>query len=188
MESLEHLDVQFFLALNGAHSPFWDVIMFWASHRWIWIPLYIFLFIVVFIHFRKRTGLVMLVTALLVLGTDQSANYFKNHLVQRYRPCHNYELKEAIHLNGECGGKFGFVSSHASNTFGIFVFLTLLLRSKVRFLWIGLLLWALLVAYSRIYNGVHYPADIAGGALLGSILGGMAYRLFRKLELKVFHS
>lgn len=187
-ETLENLDRSLFLALNGAHSPFFDQVMLWASHRWIWIPFYVFLFIIVFVRFRKRTGLVMLLAAGLIFTTDQTANLLKNKLVQRYRPCHNYELKEAIHLNGECGGQFGFISSHAANAFGMAVFLVLLLRRKAKYSWIALLFWATLVSYSRIYNGVHYPGDILGGILSGLLFGWLFYRLFRKLELKVFRS
>ncbi|MCC7301165.1 MAG: phosphatase PAP2 family protein [Bacteroidia bacterium] len=186
IEALENLDRSIFLALNGAHNSFWDVVMFWASNKWVWMPFYVVLFIIVYIQFRRRTGLILLLAAGLVVCTDQSANLFKNKLVQRYRPCHNYELKEVIHLNGECGGKFGFVSSHASNTFGMAAFLLLLLRFKSAFAWVLILLWAALVSYSRIYNGVHYPADILGGALIGILMGVLCYRLTKKLELKIF--
>ncbi len=186
IEALKEIDRDWFLALNGAHTPFWDSVMYWASHKWVWVPLYVILFILVFIQYRRRTGLVMVFTALLILCTDQSANLFKNNLVQRYRPCHNYDLKDHIHVNGDCGGKYGFVSSHAANTFGLAIFLLFLFRHKLRFAGVALLIWAFFVSYSRIYNGVHFPFDIIGGALLGSALGWLFYRFFKKAEMKIF--
>ena len=185
---LEEIDRSLFLTLNDAHTPLWDSIMYWASNRFFWIPLYVILFILVFVQYRKRTGLVMLVAALMILCTDQSANLVKNHLVQRYRPCHNFALKDAIHVNGDCGGKYGFVSSHASNTFGLATFLVFLFRFKLRWAGVFLLIWAAFVSYSRIYNGVHYPADCIGGAILGIVLGWLFYRIYKKVEMKVFQT
>lgn len=84
----------------------------------------------------------------------------------RYRPSHNFDLQGLVHLvNGYSGGLFGFVSSHAANSFGIAIFTALFLKNK--WYWIFILLWAVLVSYSRIYLGVHYPADIIGGMVLG---------------------
>ena len=83
----------------------------------------------------------------------------------RYRPCKNAELTATLHNPVGCGGWYGFASSHATNTFAVAIFVSLLLKKRAA--WIGLLCWAALVSYSRIYLGKHYPADVVGGAMLG---------------------
>ena len=93
-------------------------------------------------------------------------------MFMRLRPCHNPEIQAQVDtLNGYCGGQYGFVSSHAANYFGIATFLSVLFFRKIRFFIPLIMFWAALIAYSRIYLGVHYPADICCGAILGIILG-----------------
>jgi undecaprenyl-diphosphatase len=98
---------------------------------------------------------------------------------ERLRPCHNPEIAELVHIvNNKCGGQFGFVSSHATNTFGIATFLGLLLKSRNSKLALYLLLfWAAIVSYCRVFLGVHYALDIIGGAILGGTIGYLLYRL-----------
>lgn len=172
-EQLNHADSQLFLFLNGKHTAFFDVFMYWMSDKLVWIPFYIVLLFFVVKYYKKKTIYILFLVALLITLSDQiSTNVIKNYLVQRLRPCHNPELIDRIHLvTGSCGGQFGFVSSHASNTFALAIFLGFLLKKRVKYLHIIILGWAVIVSYSRIYNGVHYPGDVIGGALLGFLLG-----------------
>lgn len=182
IEYLKNIDKEIFVLINGMHNSFFDEVMYWVSHKFFWIPFYIFLLYVVFKNFKKQAWLIILSIALLIVLTDQfSVHLFKNVFL-RYRPCHNIELQSVVHLlNNHCGGMYGFVSSHAANTFGLATFLIFLFADKK---WTSLLLfWAALVCYSRIYAGVHYPADVIVGGLLGAVLGFGVYYLMLKVKL-----
>ena len=114
INSIKSIDTQLFLFLNGKHNSFFDFIMYWASDKFVWIPLYVFFLYLVYKHVGKRLWLVILAVLMLIVLSDQISNRgFKNNF-KRYRPCHNLEIQNQIHLNGECGGTYGFVSSHAA--------------------------------------------------------------------------
>ncbi len=169
IEMLLHWDTQLFLFLNGMHSHFWDPIMVFASGKLTWMPLYLLLiFFIARKHGWKTLWWLLAITLVIVAADQISSGIFKNGF-QRLRPCHNPDLQSVIHLVGRCGGKFGFVSSHAANTFGVAVFLTLLFKN--RWATLGLLSWAAFVSYSRIYLGVHFPGDVLCGAILGAGIG-----------------
>jgi undecaprenyl-diphosphatase len=184
MEQLLTLDEQLFLLLNRQHNTFFDPIMYWASNEFFWIPMYILLFIFFLRRYGSFAWYIFICIALLITSSDQlSSNLIKN-LVERPRPSHALPLIGKVHLSkAGPGGEYGFVSSHAANTFALAIFLGLLLPPQDRGIKYFLFGWAALVSYSRIYNGVHYPGDILGGILLGGLL---AY-LFRQL-FQHFHS
>lgn len=171
-EKIESLDVTLFLFLNGFHNDFWDTVMYWVSDRYFWIPLYVIILVLTGVKLKWKKLLIILpVIALLILISDQGSVLLKNFF-QRYRPCHNNMIQDLVHtLNGNCGGQYGFVSSHASNTFALAMFVGMLFKKKLRWMLIFMLSWAGFVSYSRIYTGVHYPADVAAGALLGIGVG-----------------
>lgn len=176
---LEQVDRTLFLFLNGIHTPFFDEVMFWFSEEITWIPLYALLLFLLFRRLGWRaTLLAVVLVALTITLTDQlSVKAFKN-VFERYRPCHNLEIQHLVHIVKEhCGGQYGFVSSHAANTFGLATILGLLFESRKTKWW--LLGWAAVVSYSRIYLGVHYPFDIIGGAILGILIGYFTYSLKR---------
>lgn len=174
---LLQLDTRLFLFLNGLNSEWMDPVMWWVSGKTTWWPFYLLL--LSFMGWKKGLQLAPMILFLIatVILTDQiSVHLFKN-IFLRLRPCHEPSLEGLVHLvNNKCGGKYGFVSSHAANTFGVATLLFLWLRKS----WFTILMitWALLVGYSRIYLGVHYPGDVVVGALLGMACGWLVYRIF----------
>lgn len=187
LETLNQWDTQLFLFLNGLHSPFLDRVMWFISGKIQWLPLYLIILGILIYRFRWKTVWILLAVAMLITMSDQaSVHLFKNTL-ERLRPCHQTEIAQLIHLvNDYCGGMYGFVSSHASNSFAVAVFTGLLIQN--RYYWTGILFWASLVGYSRIYLGVHFPGDIIGGALLGSLLALGLYRIITLIKaLKLNH-
>ncbi|HEY4286551.1 MAG TPA: phosphatase PAP2 family protein [Puia sp.] len=177
---LNDWDTRLFLYLNGKHNGFFDVIMYWASNQFFWIPLYVCLFILLIRRFDKAAWYYFFCVALLEVASDQLSSQVIKDLVQRPRPSHVGSLAPYIHLSeAGPGGAYGFVSGHACNSFALAVFLILTLPPGYRLLKHAMAAWALLVSYSRIYNGVHYPGDVLCGAVLGVLLAMLVNWLFR---------
>lgn len=176
---LEYWDLQLFERLNGLHSPFWDTVMFTVSTKTFWIPCYVLLLFVMYRRWGWKTCLLVLATvALMITLSDQFASGFLKPTVQRFRPCRlEAGLDFAVHLvHNKCGGKYGFVSSHSANFFALATFLSLLFkRRKLSILFLSV---AALVAYSRIYLGVHYPGDVIGGAMIGALSAYLCHFIF----------
>jgi undecaprenyl-diphosphatase len=150
-----------------------------------WIPLYLFLIFLVAKKYGWKTLIVGLFIGFLFFVSDRTSVVFFKDVFERLRPCHNPEISALVHtLNGKCGGQFGFVSSHATNSFALAVFSGLLFKLEYKKLLPIMLFWAALVSYSRVYVGVHYPADILGGAILGSVIGLLVFYLMKFLNRK----
>ena len=177
MEWLIQIDSRVFLALNGLHNETWDGIMWWISGKTSWWPLY--LAILGFLTWKRKWQMVpvLLFIIIVVTLTDQTSVHLFKNVFQRLRPCHEPSLDGLVHIvNNKCGGQFGFISSHAANSFGVAV-ITAFWISK-RWFTAVMLCWAALVAYSRVYLGVHYPGDILGGALWGALCGWLVFILY----------
>ena len=177
IDSLVELDKRLFLALNELHAPWLDPIMYWVSDTVIWLPLYAFLLYHVAKLPRSRAMIAVVCIAAGITMSDQLSSKLIRPRVQRPRPTWDVQVSSQVHtVNEYRGGHFGFPSSHAANTFCAAILIMLLLRKP----WTAwLLAWALLVSYSRIYLGVHYPGDILAGALLGSCCALTAFMLYK---------
>ncbi|HRD51529.1 MAG TPA: phosphatase PAP2 family protein [Flavobacteriales bacterium] len=185
-ERLDAIDREAFLAINGAHARGFDVIMEAASSMVLWFPLYaFFLWLILKRHGDRALLWSLPLIALMILCSDKGSVVLFKETVQRLRPCHEPSLTGLVHLvYKECGGRFGFVSSHASNHFGIAVFMIGMLRATPRWAVGALLAWAVLIAYSRVYLGVHYPGDVLVGGLYGATVGSLAALIFRRFIMK----
>lgn len=178
-EWLLHTDKTLFLWLNGDGGCVADTFFYYVSGKLTWIPLYL----AILFFIRKRYGTRTMLWALLFLGltvvaADQTANLFKN-TVERLRPTHTPGLESLVHtVRNYRGGDYGTVSAHAAISFSIATFTALLFRRR----WYGwaIFCWALLISYSRIYLGVHFPSDVLFGGGLGCLLGFVSFRLFSK--------
>lgn len=184
-EVLQHLDRDLLLSLNDWGSPAWDVFWLLITNKWTALPLYAILIWLLYKQFAlKKFLMLLLLVFLLIALTDQTANLFK-YGFERLRPCHEPDLAGRVSLVGaRCGGLFGFFSAHAANNAALAFFIGLHLRNRYVWLFRGLLLWTLLVAYSRVYVGVHYPGDVLFGLLLGSLYGWGFVILSKKISTK----
>lgn len=184
LETLKYWDLQLFLWLNDKHNAFFDFVMCWTSNKLVWIPLYVFFLYLLIKHFKLNSIWILLTIGILILCTDQFSVGLKNYF-QRLRPCHEPALEGLVHIvNNHCGGKFGFVSSHASNHFALAIFLSIIFKNTYKYFTIPVILWAATIAYSRIYMGVHYPGDVIGGAILGILLGLISGKIYLIIEEK----
>jgi len=182
---IENLDQQLLLFINSLNSPFWDRVMYVLSGKIIWAPLYLAILIYIGIKYKKKFWVILPFIILAVAIADQfSVQLFKN-VFQRLRPCHEPSLQGMLHLvNGECGGLYGFVSSHATNSFNVALLSLMFIRK--RGYTSSIILWAAVIGYSRVYLGVHYPGDVICGSMLGALVGWGCYKLYEMTYKRLF--
>lgn len=196
MDYLIHIDQQWLLAINGWHSEWADILMWYISKSTTWLPLYALLVGLIVYRFgilstslcrEGRRGSSLLRVLIILAGfavavgvSDFVSSGIIKPWVCRLRPTHEPALAGMLHLvNGYTGGLYGFVSSHAANTMACALLFALLYRNK--YATVGLMLWVALNCYSRMYLGVHYPADIIGGLAIGAMMATLTYGMVRRL-------
>lgn len=185
---LSDIDARLLLIVNGAHSPFFDSVMWCISGRWIWVPFYAVLAYLLFRRMSwKRASICLVTIGLIILAADQTCATLIRPEIGRLRPANlNNPLSSFVHVvNGYRGGRYGFPSCHAANTFALAVFMSLVIRHK----WFTVMMfsWAFIVSYSRMYLGVHYFGDLFCGATIGSLFAVLFYylqnNLFKRLNI-----
>lgn len=179
---LKSWDKDFFLFLNGMHSPLWDYSMTLFTLTPVWILFYGTILFIIGKKHGKKSLFILVAIALMILCTDQFSGILK-HTVQRLRPSNDPAFSQLVHVFFRKGGLYGFVSAHAANTFAIATFTTLLFRNRRYAVFI--FLWATMIVYSRIYLGVHYPGDILFGAILGIGVGIGIFKLLNYAESRL---
>lgn len=179
---LKELDQSFLLYLNGFHSQFWDMVMLMFTRKEIWLPLYFAFTILILKKYRLKIIPILVIITLAVVFSDQFSVLVKES-VKRLRPTHDPEISDLVHNIFRKGGLHGFFSSHASNTITVAFLAAKILNNRLFTLTI--FCWALLVSYSRIYLGVHYPFDVLAGIGWGFFSGYIFYKILQFMENKI---
>lgn len=191
IERLNEIDTQWFLWVNGHQCTAMDWVMWTLSQHWSWAVVIVLAFVFLTLRREPRNWWIVLTgVAVCFLLADQGSVHLFKDTVCRLRPCHALEEVRMFHTN--CGGQYGFISSHAANAFAIAMFLWLRYQhweghSNWRAL-IGpicLVLWAFATSYSRAYLGKHYPGDLICGALFGIVIGALVWLIVRMIEKKL---
>jgi len=183
IDKLNQFDIHLFLWLNGRYTPWLDPIMIWITERNSWFPLYALLIGWLIFEYRKQAiGFILTIIFSVALADQVASSVFKP-LVHRLRPCHELALQTFIHPVMECGGQYGFVSSHAATTFALAASLWFMLGKQHRWLWLGFL-WAAIVSYSRIYVAAHYPLDVLAGTAVGISSAALCVFVLRKIQVR----
>ena len=179
LNELIDLDRTLLLAVNGSASLYLDGVVKTLTTAATWIPLYIALFWLVMRNndFVRKIMLILLSAGLVYLLAGAVDDEIVKPLVARWRPTHDPVIGWQVDVvNGYRGGNYGFFSAHASNTFGIAIFFSLLVRSRL--LTVCLVMWSLVNCWTRLYLGVHFPGDILCGLLWGGFAGSFVYYFF----------
>ncbi|GAA3626309.1 phosphatase PAP2 family protein [Flavivirga jejuensis] len=177
IDQLLKYDTELFLFLNNLGSEPWDNLWLIITNKYTFIPFYAVLLFLLYKKYGLKSLLVfVVVVALMITFTDQITNVFKRGF-QRPRPCGEANLIDQMRFIAVRCGKYGFFSGHSSNSMAAAVFAGLMLRAHYKNLIFILLFWSVVVAYSRIYVGVHYPLDIICGLTFGAISGFLFYKL-----------
>jgi undecaprenyl-diphosphatase len=180
-------DTDIFLILNGLHTDWLDWLMWYISGDKTWIPFYLLLIYLIIKQLRNKAWVIILALIITVSVCDSFTSRVMKPYFARLRPSHEQTLQKNIHLlkdeNGNLyrGGKYGFASSHAANSFGLAMLIFLIFKKRWQYV-SGMFLWAFLVSYSRIYLGVHYPLDILAGALVGIITASLVFWLISRFS------
>ncbi len=187
IENLLPFERDLFFAMNGSDSIFLDNLMWTISGRFVWIPVFLFiLFLFFYRSNRKEAILVTIFFILLFVVTDQVSSAFFKPFFERFRPTHHPDFSNLVDIvNGYRGGRFGFISGHATNSFGVAVFLSLVFKNRL--VTITTLLWAAINSYTRIYLGVHFISDIVAGMVVGSLLALFVYLIYKVLRKAIIN-
>lgn len=181
MNWLNALDHSFFQLINtGLSNPVFDWLCPLLREKLFWAPFYLFVAAFSVVNFGRKGWLVVLGVVVAAGLSDMTSNRLVKKNVQRLRPCNEPEFREVVRLRVECGSGYSFTSNHAANHFAMAVFLVGVFGRLSRRVGLVLLAWAGAVAFSQVYVGVHFPADVLAGGLLGAAIGWWTAVTFRR--------
>lgn len=176
IEFLNNIDTQVFLFFNGIHFAYFDKLMPLITAKFTWVPMYASILFVLFKGYSWKQALALLLGIVLAITmADQICATVIRPMVERLRPANpENPLSQFVHIvNGYRGGRYGFPSCHAANSFALAAIISLIVRYRRCTLFVfG---WAVLNSYSRVYLGVHYPGDLLCGAIIGIMCGAFCY-------------
>lgn len=175
LDKLLHWDQEISLLINQSGTELLDPVMLAMSNKWIWIPLYAWLIYRLYLAYKKQFLWVMVMMVLLITLSDQISSSIIKPAIERSRPCQEVEMTDQMRTLETCGKRYSFPSGHATNSMSLAVMVILLLPRTVGFL---MLIWAVLIGYSRVYLGAHYVLDVFAGFLLGYVLAVLVFAYF----------
>ena len=187
IQPIVETDQSVFLFLNSFHNTFWDYFMMTFTGKWIWVPMYASILYVLLRNYDWKVSLFCVIAiALTITFADQVCATLIRPYVERPRPANELSpIADLVHIvNGRRGGRFGFPSCHASNSFGLAFFLVLLFRKRPLSWFICI--WAALNCYTRIYLGLHYPGDLIVGTIVGGCGAWLMYYLLTRVTKQNF--
>ncbi len=185
IDKLIQIDVDLFLYLNNLGVESWDPFWLFITSPIASIPVYLFVLILLYKYYGLKQTLLILVGIGIMIGlSDQTSNLFK-YGFERLRPCHNPNLEGIMRqVKSSCGGYYSFFSAHASTSMAIALVSALFVRKQAYWTARLLIVWALLVGYSRIYLGVHYPFDVLFGIEVGVVYATIIYNVLMIIIVK----
>jgi membrane-associated phospholipid phosphatase len=181
LESILKGDLRLFFHINGQwYNGVLDVILPFVREPFVWAPLYLFLGLFVTINYGWK-GLFWILFFLLCFGVADQSSLFLKSAIGRVRPCRDPVVSHfARVLVVYCPMSGSFTSNHAANHFALATFCFITLKSAFRrYAWL-FFVWAAIIGYAQIYVGVHYPLDVAGGAVLGMLIGLLSGSFFQR--------
>ena len=188
ISALESFDKQLLLEVNGSDSLYLDRVARKLTNAFTWVPMYVSLFYVVLKNndnFRKIL-FILGAAGLCVLLAGSVDDLIVKPTVARWRPTHDPEIGPLVDVvDGYRGGRYGFFSAHAANTFSIAILFCWMIRSRL--LSTALIIWSFTNCWTRLYLGVHYPGDILVGLTWGFIVGTAVYYLFYRMTRRFNH-
>ncbi|AEG99997.1 MULTISPECIES: phosphatase PAP2 family protein [unclassified Lacinutrix] len=189
LEQLVELDKELFLYLNNLGNVYWDAFWMFYTAKFHWIPFYAILLYLLYKRLNSKMFILTLILVVFMITfTDQVTNLFK-YGVARFRPCHDPSINTMMRIVKEgCGGRFGYFSGHSSNSMAVAIFTGLILRERYKYFIYIMIVWAILMGYSRIYIGVHFPLDVLSGFIFGGLSGFAFYKLDRYLQKRFIYT
>lgn len=185
IETLNNLDTELFLYLNNLGTETFDGFWLFVTNKFSSIPIYLLALLLVYRHHGiKGAIIILLIVGLMIATTDQLSNLFKDGF-QRARPCKVEGFQGIMRMIALRCGKYGFFSAHAATSVAISVYLSKLLSQNYKITPYLLIVWCLLVSYSRVYLGVHYPGDILFGGFIGALVGIGYFKLMCYVYIKI---
>jgi undecaprenyl-diphosphatase len=189
LDAFINKDIELLIFLNNLGTTQWDGFWLFITNKYSAIPLYVLLLFFSYKYYGlKKTALIIVFIALLITVSDQTSNLFK-YGFKRLRPCHDENIAHLVRLvKASCGGRYSYFSAHAANSMAIALFFGMLFKNQLKYLLPVLIFWALMVGYSRIYIGVHFPFDVLTGMFIGGFYGFVFYFLLKQVLKKYFQT